>query len=91
MVSEDRLQKAVEVLRSFGATRILLFGTYTRAPEKARDIDLAVDGIPFHKLGAADIAVYRSLMAPFDLISRDEDSDFFDLVAEDAVTLYERA
>ena len=84
----EQMQSAVDLLRSFGARRVLLFGSYVRAPEQSRDIDLAVEGIPLRKLGAADIALYRLLRVPCDLISRDEDPGFFDMVAEDAVTLY---
>jgi predicted nucleotidyltransferase len=90
-LSDDRLALVVKVLRDLGARRILLFGSYARAPEEAQDIDLAVEGIPLRQLGAADIAVYRVLRMPFDLISRDEDREFFDVVAQDAVTLYGQA
>lgn len=88
VMPKEKLQNAVELLRSFGARRVLLFGSYVHAPEQSRDIDLAVEGIPLQKLGAADMALYRLLRVPFDLISRDEDPEFFDLVAEEAVTLY---
>lgn len=90
VMSEEKIQNAVQLLRSFGAKRVLLFGSCVHTPEKSRDIDLAVDGIPFERLGAADVAVYRLLRMPFDLISRDEDPEFFELAAENAVTLYEQ-
>jgi len=88
---DERLAQVIRTLRDFGARRILLFGSYAHAPETARDIDLAVEGIPFQRLGAADIAVYRLLRMPFDLISRDEDPEFFDIATHDAVTIYEQA
>ena len=89
-VPEEKIQQAVEVLKSYGARRVLLFGSYAHDPEKARDIDLAVEGIPLRRLGGAELAVYRLLRVPFDLVSRDEDPEFFDLVAEDAVTLHDQ-
>jgi predicted nucleotidyltransferase len=90
-LADDKLAQVVTALRNLGARRILLFGSYAHAPEQALDIDLAVEGIPLRRLGAADIAVYRLLRVPFDLISRDEDAEFFDVATQDAVTLYEQA
>ena len=89
-VAEANLLSAVTVLREMGARRVLLFGSYATDPEHARDLDLAVEGIPLSRLGAAALACYRLLRVPFDLISREEMPAFFDAVSEDAVTLYDQ-
>jgi len=86
----EKIRLAAEELRSFGAKRVLLFGSYAHDPAQARDVDLAEEGIPLERLGMADLAVYRVLNTPFDLISREEDPQFFELVSRKAVTLYEQ-
>ena len=88
-VPMDKIPLAVEALRSFGATRVLLFGSCVADPAHARDLDLAEEGIPFERLGMAELTVHRLLRSPFDLVSREEDPLFFDLVSKKAVTLYE--
>jgi len=88
-VPMDKITLAVDALRSFGAKRVLLFGSCVGDPARARDVDLAEEGIPFERLGMAELTVYRLLRSPFDLISREEDPRFFDLVSKKAVTLYE--
>jgi len=45
MVTADDLERSVALLKAMGASRILLFGSALRTPEKARDIDLACAGI----------------------------------------------
>jgi predicted nucleotidyltransferase len=85
-----KLQSAVSALRELGARRVLLFGSYAYDPEHARDLDLAVEGIPLERLGMAGLECYRLLRVPLDLVSREESPAFFNLIAQDAVTLYEQ-
>lgn len=87
---EDRLEDAVRALRSFGARRVLLFGSYARAPRMARDVDIAVEGIPVSKLWRADGAVADALGVPFDLVSSEANPEFFALVGKRAKVLYEQ-
>ncbi|MCX7047022.1 MAG: nucleotidyltransferase domain-containing protein [Candidatus Sumerlaeota bacterium] len=90
-IAEGQLNRVVDILRSMGAKRILLFGSYASSPETAQDIDLAVEGIPLRRLLDADAAVFEALEAPFDLVSREENPRFFDIISEDAKALYEYA
>ena len=90
VLTKSKLQSAVATLRELGARRVLLFGSYATDPETARDLDIAVEGIPLNRLGAADLACYRLLQVPLDLISREEFPAFYDIISQDAVTLYEQ-
>jgi predicted nucleotidyltransferase len=58
----------VELARSFGATRLILFGSLTDMPEKARDIDLACDGVPGWKLFELAAKIEEELDIPLDII-----------------------
>lgn len=88
-VTNEKLLAVVRVLRDMGARRVLLFGSAVEAPETARDIDLAVEGIPIRKILDADVAVHELLDTPTDLISREENPSFFDLVKPRSRVLYE--
>jgi len=88
-IAPEQMQSVVEALRHLGAKRIIVFGSYIRSPESAHDIDIGVEGIPLRRLGAAELAVYRLLRLPFDLISREETPQFFSMVESHADTLYE--
>lgn len=90
MVDRTRLTTAVDILRAMGARRVVLFGSAARSLETARDIDLAVEGIPLDRLIDADFAVHEALSYPSDLVSREEAPAFYDLATREGVVLYEQ-
>ncbi len=85
---EGKLEAVVALLKGLGAKRILLFGSYLRDSTQARDLDIAIEGIPLSRLLDADAKAYELLRQPLDLISREEDPAFFDHIAVGAKVLY---
>ncbi len=73
----DRLEEAAEVLKSFGAKEVYVFGSVSEGRGRTcRDVDMAVSGLPpevfFVAMGhASDV-----LRAPMDLIDLDEGGPF---------------
>ena len=57
MVSQAQIDKCVAIARKFGVNRLVLFGSANETPEKARDVDLLIDGV-----GGADFAVMGTEM-----------------------------
>jgi predicted nucleotidyltransferase len=54
-IQQEQLERAVALAKAYGATRLILFGSAATAPERARDLDLACDGVSgwkFYELGA---------------------------------------
>ncbi|MFN3762619.1 MAG: hypothetical protein ACK4WK_05375, partial [Anaerolineae bacterium] len=49
-VLPSHIERAVEIARAYGATRLILFGSALEMPDQARDLDLACDGIRGWKL-----------------------------------------
>ena len=88
-VVAEQLQAAVQTLRAYGAKRVLLFGSYLETPERARDLDLAVEGIPLRRLLDADVAVDAALGVPYDLVSREGNPGFYDVIKNHAKVLYD--
>ena len=83
------LPKAVEALVRMGARRVILFGAAVDSPETTHDIDLAVEGIPLESILDADVVVQEILQQPFDLVSREDNPEFFAVVARYGRVLYE--
>ena len=44
-ITQEQIDKAIEMAKEYGATRLLLFGSALTDPENANDLDLAVDGL----------------------------------------------
>ena len=77
------------IARRYGASRIVLFGRALTDPEKARDLDLAIRGVPgwdFFKM-AADLE--RALRIPLDVIPLDNATDFTRHIEKKGHVLYE--
>ena len=91
VVAEDRLKRAVDALRRMGARRVLIFGSCLDAPDQARDVDIAVEGIPVDWLLDADVAVHEILEAPTDLVSREENPNFYEIVEKRGRVLFASA
>ena len=63
--SFDRI---IKIARSYNARRLLVFGSSLENPEKARDIDLACDGIEGWKLYEFGAELERKLDMPVDIV-----------------------
>ena len=50
ITNKTLIERVVDFAKTYGATRLILFGSALDKPEEARDIDLACDGIAGWKL-----------------------------------------
>jgi len=67
------IHKAANVLKSFGATEVYLFGSIAKGTNDERsDIDLAVSGIPPEKFFMAMGSTINVIKREFDLVDLDE-------------------
>lgn len=62
------LEKIISLAKGYGATRLILFGSALEAPEIARDIDLACDGITGWKLYALAARLEEEINSSLDII-----------------------
>ncbi len=49
-INQAQIERIVSVAKAYGATRLILFGSILESPKKAKDLDLACDGINGWKL-----------------------------------------
>ncbi|WP_243374404.1 DNA polymerase III subunit beta [Geotalea sp. SG265] len=66
--NQAQLDKITALAKSYGATRLILFGSAHEHPEAARDIDLACDGVPGWKLYELAARLEDEINVPLDLI-----------------------
>jgi predicted nucleotidyltransferase len=67
-IKQDQLDRVVTLAKAYGATRLILFGRAAVAPEQARDLDLACDGVSGWSLYALGARLEEELQIPLDLI-----------------------
>ena len=70
-VDERDINKGIEVLKKNGAQRAWLFGSALEAPQIARDIDFACEGIPSRRFFEVVGELLDALEKPVDLVDVD--------------------
>ena len=73
-VSEEQLERCVEILRGYGATKIVLFGSILETPDDVRDLDLACKGIEGWEFFRAAAELEDVVDLPVDLVPLDVDA-----------------
>ena len=79
-IEREQLDRAIAIATSYGATRLILFGSAAIKPDEARDLDLACDGVEgweFYELGAR---LEEELEIPLDFISLNPPTRFTRLI-----------
>ena len=66
--NQQQFDKITYLAKSYGATRLILFGSAQYSPETARDIDLACDGIAGWKLYELAARLEDEIQMPLDLV-----------------------
>ncbi len=73
-VTAEHIQQAVDVARSYGATRVILFGSAVTSPESARDLDVAVEGVDGWGVYGLVGAMMMTVSIPVDVIALEDAS-----------------
>jgi len=74
--SQEQFDKITELAKSYGVTRLILFGSAQDSPDLARDMDLACDGVPGWRLYELAARLEEQLNAPLDLVPLTPSSRF---------------
>ena len=75
-VTKADIDKAREVARQFGASRLILFGRAQENPEEARDLDLAVDGVPGWTIWRMAARLEEAISVPLDVVPLEPSTEF---------------
>jgi predicted nucleotidyltransferase len=67
-IQQAQLDRAIALAKGYGVTRLILFGSALASPEKARDLDLACDGVTGWKLYELGAQLEEELQVPLDLV-----------------------
>lgn len=79
-INKKQIERIKTLAKAYGATRLILFGSAVDMPEKAKDIDLACDGIIGWKLYEFAARVEDELKVSLDIISLSPPNRFTKLI-----------
>ena len=75
-IGQAQIEKIITMAKSYGATRLILFGSAAEMPAEARDLDLACDGVPGWKLYELAAKLEEELETPLDIVPLSPPSRF---------------
>ena len=87
---DSELTKIVNISKDFGAEKVLLFGSCLEDVVNARDIDIAVCGIPSRKFFEYYAEITTAVKANVDIIDLDDAKPYFrDCINREGKVLYD--
>lgn len=75
-ITKAQIERIISLAKSYGATRLILFGSVVENPSEARDIDIACDGVTGWKLYELAAKLEEELHTPLDMIPLSPPSRF---------------
>jgi len=75
-ITQAQIEKIVSLARSYGATRMILFGSIIEKPTEARDVDIACDGVAGWKFYELAARIEEELHTSLDLVPLSPPSRF---------------
>ncbi|HET6568037.1 MAG TPA: nucleotidyltransferase domain-containing protein [Rhodothermales bacterium] len=88
-VTQDQIQRAVDVAKRYGATRVILFGSAATHPETARDLDLAVAGVLGWEFFGMAAEMEQAARIALDVVPLEPETRFIRYIRERGRVLYE--
>lgn len=87
---DTELTKIIDISKDFGADRVLLFGSCLEDVAQARDIDIAVSGVPARKFFEYYAEVTTAVKENVDIIDLDDVKPYFrDCINREGKVLYD--
>lgn len=75
-ITQKKIEKIVTLAKTYGAVRLILFGSALETPEEAKDIDIACDGVIGWKLYELAARLEEELHMPLDLVPLNPQTSF---------------
>jgi predicted nucleotidyltransferase len=79
-IQPQQIERVVALAKTFGATRLILFGSALENPDQARDLDLACEGVLGWKLFELGARLEQELRTSVDLVPLDPPTRFTRLI-----------
>jgi len=68
IIKQAQVEKILSLAKKYGATRLILFGSTAKTRKKARDLDIACDGVSGWKLYEFAALLEQELKTSLDIV-----------------------
>jgi uncharacterized protein len=90
-ITKEQIEKAIQLAKEFGATRLLLFGSALTDPDNANDLDIGVDGIEDSKFFLFGGILENIIHKTVDVVPLNLNTPFIDYIKKHGRYIYESA
>jgi predicted nucleotidyltransferase len=87
VIGKSHIEKATEICKKYGVTRLILFGSAVQRLEESRDLDFAIDGIDDWKFFELGGVLENELMIPIDLVPLNPPNRFTKMIEKTGIVL----
>jgi predicted nucleotidyltransferase len=88
-VTQQHIDKAIELAKEYGATKVLLFGSALNNPDEAHDLDIGISGIDSTKFFLFAGKLEDLIRISVDLIPLDINNPFVEYIKKHGKYIYE--
>ena len=88
-VTREQIEKCTDLIKQYGASKIILFGSAIENPETANDLDLACDGVDGWKFFELGGLLEELVSVPVDLIPLSPSNRFTKYIEKKGRIIYE--
>jgi predicted nucleotidyltransferase len=88
-ITQEQIEKIVSLAKAYGAVKLILFGSILETSGKARDIDIACDGVQGWNLYALAARIEEELHMPLDVVPLSPPSRFTRHIESKGRVIYE--
>ena len=88
-ITKEQIDKAIELAKEYGATKLLLFGSALTDPENAYDLDLGIEGIEPSKFFLYGATLEDIIRKTVDIVPLEINSRFVEHIKKHGKYIYE--
>jgi hypothetical protein len=88
-MTQSTIDRCAQIARSFGVTKLVLFGTAIESPESAADVDFACEGLQGWDLYRFGAKLEEELRKRVDIVPLRAGDRFSQYVVQNGRTVYE--
>ena len=87
-ITQSQIERCIVLAKEFGIKKLILFGSAMDDPEKARDLDLACDGLPGWKIFEFGAKVEEELHILVDIVPLNPTTRFTQYIEKKGKIIY---
>ena len=88
-ITQEKLNRCIDLVKKYGGTKLVIFGSALENPETGNDLDLACDGVEGWEIFELGARLEELMAGPVDLIPLTPPTRFTKYIEKQGKVIYE--